>query len=134
MTMPNRKLKIYLVAGEPSGDALGARLMRALKKKTDGNVAFSGVGGDLMEKEGLKPLFDISDLAIMGLAEIIPSIPKVLRHIRNTVDDIVRVQPDVVVTIDSWSFASQKENRHSAGALCGAAGLGVEKETCQNHV
>ena len=40
--MPNRKLKIYLVAGEPSGDALGARLMRALKKKTDGNVAFSG--------------------------------------------------------------------------------------------
>lgn len=107
MTMPNRKLKIYLVAGEPSGDALGARLMRALKKKTDGNVAFSGVGGDLMEKEGLKPLFDISDLAIMGLAEIIPSIPKVLRHIRNTVDDIVRVQPDVVVTIDSWSFASR---------------------------
>lgn len=141
MTMPNRKLKIYLVAGEPSGDALGARLMRALKKKTDGNVVFSGVGGDLMEKEGLKPLFDISDLAIMGLAEIIPSIPKVLRHIRNTVDDIVRVQPDVVVTIDSWSFASRvqkalrrKENRHSAGALCGAAGLGVEKETCQNHV
>ena len=107
MTMPNRKLKIYLVAGEPSGDALGARLMRALKKKTDGNVVFSGVGGDLMEKEGLKPLFDISDLAIMGLAEIIPSIPKVLRHIRNTVDDIVRVQPDVVVTIDSWSFASR---------------------------
>ena len=53
--MPNRKLKIYLVAGEPSGDALGARLMRALKKKTDGNVVFSGVGGDLMEKEGLKP-------------------------------------------------------------------------------
>lgn len=49
--MPNRKLKIYLVAGEPSGDALGARLMRALKKKTDGNVAFSGVGGDLMEKK-----------------------------------------------------------------------------------
>lgn len=110
MTMPNRKLKIYLVAGEPSGDALGARLMRALKKKTDGNVAFSGVGGDLMEKEGLKPLFDISDLAIMGLAEIIPSIPKVLRHIRNTVDDIVRVQPDVVVTIDSWSFASRVQN------------------------
>ena len=60
-----------------------------------------------LEKEGLKPLFDISDLAIMGLAEIIPSIPKVLRHIRNTVDDIVRVQPDVVVTIDSWSFASR---------------------------
>lgn len=107
MTMLNRKLKVYLVAGEPSGDALGARLMRALRKKTDGNIEFFGVGGDLMEKEGLPPLFDISDLAIMGLAEIIPSIPKVLRHIKNTVDDIIRVQPDIVVTIDSWSFASR---------------------------
>lgn len=107
MTISDRKLKIYLVAGEPSGDALGARLMRAMKKKTNGNVEFFGLGGDLMAGEGIKPLFDISDLAIMGLAEIIPSIPKVLRHIKETVDDIIRVQPDVVVTIDSWSFASR---------------------------
>lgn len=107
MTISDRKLKIYLVAGEPSGDALGARLMRAMKKKTNGNVEFFGLGGDLMAGEGIKPLFDISDLAIMGLAEIIPSIPKVLRHIRETVDDILRVRPDVVVTIDSWSFASR---------------------------
>ena len=107
MTISDRKLKIYLVAGEPSGDALGARLMRAMKKKTNGNVEFFGLGGDLMAGEGIKPLFDISDLAIMGLAEIIPSIPKVLRHIKETVDDILRVRPDVVVTIDSWSFASR---------------------------
>lgn len=107
MTISDRKLKIYLVAGEPSGDALGARLMRAMKKKTNGNVEFFGLGGDLMAGEGIKPLFDISDLAIMGLAEIIPSIPKVLRHIKETVDDILKVQPDVVVTIDSWSFASR---------------------------
>ena len=103
----SENLKIYLIAGEPSGDLLGSRLMRALRSKTGGKVEFFGLGGDTMEAEGLKPLFDISDLAIMGLAEIIPSIPKVLRHIRNTVDDIVRVQPDVVVTIDSWSFASR---------------------------
>lgn len=107
MNMPNRKLKIYLVAGEPSGDALGARLMRAMKKKTDNEVEFFGLGGDMMESEGLKPLFDISDLAIMGLAEIIPSIPKVLKRIKQTVDDIVNIHPDVIVTIDSWSFASR---------------------------
>ena len=99
--------KIYLIAGEPSGDLLGSRLMRALKKQTGGEVAFYGVGGDTMEREGLKPLFDISDLAVMGLWEVIPSIPKVLRHIRNTVNDIIRVQPDVVITIDSWSFSER---------------------------
>ena len=99
--------KIYLIAGEPSGDLLGSRLMRAIKKQTNGNVEFYGVGGDTMKREGLKSLFDISDLAIMGLLEVIPSIPKVLHHIRNTVNDIIRVQPDVVVTIDSWSFSAR---------------------------
>lgn len=107
MTTSNKKLKIYLIAGEPSGDLLGSRLMRALRDKTGGNVEFFGLGGDTMEAEGLTPLFDISDLAIMGLVEVIPSIPRVLRHIKNTVDDIVRVRPDIVVTIDSWSFCAR---------------------------
>ena len=107
MTTSNKKLKIYLIAGEPSGDLLGSRLMRALRGKTGSNVEFYGLGGDTMEAEGLAPLFDISDLAIMGLVEVIPSIPKVLRHIRNTVADIVRIQPDIVVTIDSWSFCAR---------------------------
>lgn len=102
-----KNLKVYLIAGEPSGDLLGSRLMRALRQKTGGKVEFFGLGGDTMEAEGLKPLFDISDLAIMGLVEVIPSIPKVLRHIKNTVADIVRVQPDIVITIDSWSFCSR---------------------------
>lgn len=107
MTTSNKKLKIYLIAGEPSGDLLGSRLMRALRDKTGGNVEFFGLGGDTMEAEGLTPLFGISDLAIMGLVEVIPSIPRVLRHIKNTVDDIVRVRPDIVVTIDSWSFCAR---------------------------
>lgn len=107
MTNSSKKLKVYLIAGEPSGDLLGSRLMRALRAKTGGEVEFFGLGGDTMEAGGLKPLFDISDLAIMGLVEIIPSIPKVLRHIKNTVADIVRVQPDVVITIDSWSFCAR---------------------------
>ena len=97
---------IYLVAGEPSGDMLGARLMRALKEKQP-DIRFAGVGGDNMEKEGMTSLFDITDLAVMGLVEVIPSIPKVLRHIRETVTDIKEKQPDIVITIDSWSFSSR---------------------------
>ena len=118
MTIAEQPLKVYLIAGEPSGDLLGSRLMRALRRKTAGNVAFFGLGGDTMEAEGLKPLFDISDLAIMGLIEVIPSIPKVLRHIKETIADIMRVQPDIVITIDSWSFSSrvhQKLRKLKAG-------------------
>ena len=97
-----KNLKVYIIAGEPSGDLLGSRFMRAMVKKTNGQVEFYGVGGESMEKAGLKSLFDISDLAIMGLAEVIPSIPKVLRLIKQT-----KVKPDVVITIDSWSFGSR---------------------------
>ena len=99
-------MKIYLIAGEPSGDLLGSRLMRSMRKK-DKNIEFFGVGGDTMEAEGLKSLYDISDLAVMGLTEVIPSIPKILRLIKETVADIQKVKPDVVVTIDSWSFSSR---------------------------
>lgn len=102
-----KNLKVYIIAGEPSGDLLGSRFMRAMVKKTNGQVEFYGVGGESMEKAGLKSLFDISDLAIMGLAEVIPSIPKVLRLIKQTVADIEKVKPDVVITIDSWSFGSR---------------------------
>ena len=103
----NNPLKIYLIAGEPSGDLLGSRFMRAMKKQLGANVAFFGVGGDTMEKEGLTPLFDISDLAVMGLVEIIPSIPKILGLINKTVDNIKQINPDVVITIDSWSFSER---------------------------
>ena len=106
MTTSN-KLKVYLIAGEPSGDLLGSRLMRALESKTNGNVEFYGLGGDTMEHQGLKSLFDISDLAVMGLVEVIPSIPKVLKHIKQTVNHIKRIKPDIVITIDSWSFCSR---------------------------
>lgn len=97
---------VYLIAGEPSGDMLGIRLMRALKA-AEPEIEFAGVGGENMEKAGLKSLFDITDLAIMGLAEVIPSIPKVLRRIRETAADIAEKKPDVVITIDSWSFSAR---------------------------
>ncbi len=103
----SQKKKIYLIAGEPSGDLLGSRLMKAMKAKYGNEVLFYGVGGETMEAEGLKSLFDISDLAVMGLAEVIPSIPKILGLIKQTVKNIEEIKPDVVITIDSWSFSSR---------------------------
>ena len=99
-------MKIYLIAGEPSGDLLASRFMYAMKAKHP-EVEFCGVGGETMENAGLKSLFDISDLAVMGLAEVIPSIPKILGLIKKTVKDIEAQKPDVVMTIDSWSFGSR---------------------------
>ena len=68
-------MKVYLVAGEASGDLLGSRLMRALKHQTNNDIAFYGVGGETMQSEGLNSLFDIKDLSVMGFMEVIPSIP-----------------------------------------------------------
>ncbi len=98
-------LKVYLIAGEPSGDLLGSRLMRALKKKSKNQVRFMGVGGETMQAEGLKSLFDIRDLAVMGLMEVVPSIPKILHHLNEIMADIQKKKPDVILTIDSYSFS-----------------------------
>jgi len=95
---------VYLIAGEPSGDLLGARLMKAIKAKTDGQIRFIGIGGPNMEAEGLKSLFPMSELSIMGLAEIIPHIPKLLRRIKETVADVESQKPDCLVTIDAPGF------------------------------
>ena len=103
----NDELFIYLVAGEPSGDLLASRLMRALREKTNGKVRFAGVGGETMIENGFESLFDSSELAVMGLAEVIPSIPRILKRIRQTVEDIAAQKPDVVITVDSWSFSAR---------------------------
>lgn len=103
----DKELFVYLVAGEPSGDLLASRLMRALKEKTNGKVRFAGVGGETMIENGFESLFDSSELAVMGLAEVIPSIPRILKRIRQTAEDIATQKPDVVVTVDSWSFSAR---------------------------
>jgi lipid-A-disaccharide synthase len=95
---------IYLIAGEPSGDLLGARLMKALKEKTGGQVRFCGIGGPHMCAEGINSLFDMSELSIMGLAEIVPHIPKLLKRIKQTVQDVSSKTPDCVITIDAPGF------------------------------
>lgn len=98
-------LLIFLVAGEPSGDLLGGRLMAALKAATGGEVRFAGIGGEAMEAQGLRSLFPLSDLAVMGIVEVIPHAPKILRRVRETAGAVKRLRPDAVVTIDAPAFA-----------------------------
>ena len=99
-------MKYYLIAGEPSGDSLGARLMKAIRSQ-DSDAVFVGIGGEGMQNQGLHSLFNISELAVMGIAEVIPSIPRILNRINQTVEEIKRQQPDVLITIDSWSFCAR---------------------------
>jgi lipid-A-disaccharide synthase len=95
---------IYIIAGEPSGDVLAARLMAALKAETGGRIRFAGIGGERMEAEGLKSLFPMRELALMGIFEILRHIPRILRRIRETVADVDRLQPDIVLTVDAPGF------------------------------
>lgn len=99
-----RPLKVFIIAGEPSGDKLGGNLMLGLRDLTKGQIEFFGVGGEMMQAAGLKSLFDMSDLTIMGLLEVIPSIPKIKRRITQTVNAAKETSPDVFITIDSPDF------------------------------
>lgn len=95
---------IYLIAGEPSGDAIGASLMRALNALTDGAAEFVGIGGEGMAALGLDSRIPIRDLALMGFVELVPAARRLLRQVRETIADIERLQPAAVVTIDSSGF------------------------------
>ncbi len=96
---------IFLTAGEPSGDNLGARIMSALAAKTGGRVRFAGLGGEQMTARGLTSLFPMSELSLMGIAEVLPHIPNVFRRIYQTAAAIRRQRPDLVLTIDSQAFS-----------------------------
>ena len=95
---------IFIIAGEPSGDALGAKLMHALREATGGAVRFAGVGGDRMAAEGLRSLFPLHDIAVMGITEILPQVPTIFRRINETVAAIRQQKPAVLVTIDAPAF------------------------------
>ncbi len=97
---------IYLTAGEPSGDLLGANLMQALKEATGGKVRFAGIGGERMQSEGMATLFPMSELALMGF-EVVPHLPKLLARIRETADDVRARRPDALVTIDAQGFSKR---------------------------
>lgn len=97
-------LKCFIIAGELSGDRLGASLIDGLSQVTNNDVSFFGVGGPLMEASGLDSLFEMSDLSLMGVVEIIPNIPMLINRINMTVNSIIAKKPDVLITIDSPDF------------------------------
>ena len=103
-TPPPPALRIFVVAGEHSGDALGAKLMAALNIKLDGAVAFAGVGAEEMAQQGLVSIFPMSDVAVMGPLRILRHLPKIVSRVYQTVDAAIAFKPDVVVIIDSPEF------------------------------
>jgi lipid-A-disaccharide synthase len=95
--------KFFIIAGEASGDLLGSKLIRELKILQP-DAIFLGVGGKLMREQGLVSIFPMEDLSVMGFAEVLPHLPKLLRRINQTAATINQEQPDFVITIDSPDF------------------------------
>ena len=100
-----RPLTVMLVAAEASGDALGAGLAKALKRRLgDEAVRFVGVGGAKMAAEGIKSPFDIAQLSIIGIVESLKAYPRAMARLKDTLALAEREKPDVAVLIDSWGF------------------------------
>ncbi len=97
-------MRVFLVAGEPSGDRLGAALMEGLKTLVP-EVQFDGVGGPLMQAQGLTSQFPMSELSVMGLVEVLPKFFHLKRRIAETAQAVLDKQPDVLITIDSPDFS-----------------------------
>ena len=111
MSAPTRRLRVALVAGEPSGDQLGFKLMRGLSDQTAGGVDFLGVGGEAMAAEGLDSLFPLADVAVMGVLPVIKRLPTLLDRIRRAAAAIVAARPDALVIIDSPDFTHRVARR-----------------------
>ena len=95
-------LRVFLIAGEASGDRLGAALMQGLQELTD--VEFHGVGGPLMEAQGLSSIFPMDDLSVHGIVEVLKQYPRLRRRLHQAADAVLQAQPDILITIDSPDF------------------------------
>ena len=104
-------LVIAIIAGEASGDALGAPLMRELARPFTRKLTFVGVGGPAMEEEGLRSLFPFSDISVMGFSAVIARLPLILRRIRETAALVLTTNPDALVIIDSPDFTHRVARR-----------------------
>ncbi|MGQ9371397.1 lipid-A-disaccharide synthase [Azospirillum sp. A39] len=107
---------IFLIAGEPSGDALGGRLMAALKRLTGGRVRFAGIGGERMAAEGLRTMVPQAELALFGVFELLPQLPNLVRRLDQTTAEVLRLRPAAVVSIDSPGFTVRVAKRVRAAA------------------
>jgi lipid-A-disaccharide synthase len=106
--------RVWIIAGEASGDALGAGLLHELKnlaKDAGQPLELAGIGGPLMAAEGINSLFPMVELSIMGFVEVLRHAPRVMRRLRETAEAITRFQPDVIITMDSYGFHSRLYRR-----------------------
>ena len=99
--------RIFLIAGEPSGDALGAKLMQALKAQSKEPIEFRGVGGEKMEAQGLNSLIPMEDLCVIGIWEVMWQISRLMKIMRGMVEEIEEFDPHALVTIDLPDFNFQ---------------------------
>ena len=104
--MSPRTPLFFLVAGEPSGDEIGGRLIGALRVATRGEMRIAGIGGEAMAAQGLESLFPIDELSVMGLVEVLPRALGIMRRMAETARTIRRLKPVAVVTIDAPGFAN----------------------------
>ena len=112
MSQANKVKKVCIIAGEASGDLLGGRLMKHLKKALGNKIEFYGVGGESMKENGLEnPIFDMKHISVMGIWEVIPHIPKIQYLLMRTSKKILEINPDIVITIDSFGFCSRLAKR-----------------------
>ncbi|MCI4680434.1 lipid-A-disaccharide synthase [Rhodoblastus acidophilus] len=96
-------MKIFVIAGEPSGDLLGQGLIRALRERVPG-VEIMGVGGDAMTSENFVSLFPMHEISLMGVLPVLANLRNVLRRIDQTARAVIAARPDVLVLIDSPDF------------------------------
>jgi lipid-A-disaccharide synthase len=104
-------LDAFVVAGETSGDQLGAALMKKLRERLVGEIRFRGVGGPAMAAEGLGSLFPMDDVTAMGFGSVIRKLPLILRRIRETAAAVIALPPDVLILIDSPDFNQRVARR-----------------------
>ncbi len=104
-------VRLFLLAGEPSGDALGGALIAGLRQLLGDGLAVEGVGGPAMAAEGLTSRFPMAELSVMGVAEVLPRLPNLIRRIRQTGDAVAAAAPDALVTIDSPDFTLRVARR-----------------------
>ena len=103
-------MRVFLIAGEPSGDRLGGALMDGLKTLRP-EVSFDGIGGDAMTAQGLVSRFDMTELSVMGIAEVVPRYRSLMRRIEETAEAVIETAPDVLITIDSPDFCLRVARR-----------------------
>ncbi|WFR96713.1 lipid-A-disaccharide synthase [Rhizobium tumorigenes] len=109
--MNTSPLKVAIIAGEVSGDLLGADLVAALRLQTTRPLELVGVGGDGLEAQGLKSLYDFSELSLMGFTQVIAKLPRLIALIGETAKAIITSRPDVLIIVDSPDFTHRVAKR-----------------------